>query len=135
MYASCSTNLNNIKNSNTDTADKSFLYNMCKVDITLVTKRMSRGSTAPTTQSMSCSSNRSSNINSRRGSASKSTTPLLTTQHITRRTLGSGLCPTTNTTKGKASTCYIPSHINMQQQLDKIKGTLKELQIQCTNNN
>ena len=125
MYR-CSTNLKNIKNHSSDTADKSFLYNMCKT-----VKRMSRGSIAPTTQS---SSNRFSNVNSRRGSASQSTTPPLATQHITRRTLGSGSCPTMNTTKGKTSTCDIPSHINMQQQLDKFKSTMDELQIQYTNN-
>ena len=127
---SCSSNLNSSKNLNSNTADKSYLCNMCKV-----LKRMSSSSAAPTTQFSSRCCIQSNNTNSGRSSASQVTTPVPATQHINRRTLGSDSCPTTNKTKYNESTCNIPSHNNLQQQIDKIKSTLEEMQIQCTNNN
>ena len=103
---------------------------MCKV-----LKRMSSNTVLPTTQLSSRRSTQSSNTNSGRGSASQVVTPPLATQHITRRTFGSGWCPTINKTNCNENTCDIPSHNNLQQQKDKIKSILDEMQIQCTNNN
>ena len=84
---SCSSNLNSNRNLNTNIADKSYLCNMCKV-----LKCMFSNTVLPTTQLSSRRSPQSSNTNSGRGSASQVTTPPLTTQHITRRTFGSGSC-------------------------------------------
>ena len=119
------------KNLSIITAEKKqYSCNMCKV-----LKRMSRSSIAPTTQTTSRRSNQSKNIINGRGSASQVTTPLLTTQHINGRISGSGVPAIANTIKDNMTTCDIPSHANLQQQIDKINSTLHELHIQCNNNN
>ena len=81
----CYSNLISNKNLNSNTADKSYLCNMCKV-----LKCMFSNTVLPTTQLSSHRSTQSSNTNSGRGSASQVVTPPLATQHITRRTFGSG---------------------------------------------
>ena len=84
---------------------------------------------APTIPNIGRRSGQSSNVNSRRGSASQSTTPSLSDIHTTRRTLGSRITLTTINSKNSTNICTIPSHADLQHQNDKIVNTLYELKI------
>ena len=135
LSCSSSLNLNCNKTVNIDNADdnnkkQQFLCNMCKVQ-----KRLSSNLTVSITQAINRRSSQSSNVVKGRGSTSQITTPPLTTQHITGRAVGSGTSSSTANTKDKENICGVPSHVNLQQQIDKIKSTLDELQIQFCNNN
>ena len=90
---------------------------------------------APTIPSIGRRNGQSSNVNSRRGSASQSTTPSLNDIHTTGRVLGSGISSTTVNSKNSTNICTIPSHADLQHQIDKIVNTLDELKILCATNN
>ena len=110
------------KNSNT----AQYLCTTCKV------KRKSFN--APTLINSARRTGQLNNIYSGRGSASHKTTPSNSTQHNTRRTLGSGSSPSVDNKKCINNTYSISSHIDLQNQIDKINSSLDEIKIICSNN-
>ena len=90
---------------------------------------------APTISNTGRRSGQTNNIHSGRGSASQSTTPSLNTIHVPRRMHGSGSSPSSMNSKCSKSICSIPSHSDLQKQIEKITNSLDELKILCTNNN
>ena len=130
----CSSKYINTKNinsnSNVDSVDE-YVCTYCKA------KRKSGSIPPPSSSGPSGNSSQSKNAVSGRGSLSSTVTPLVSNTCTLKRNKVRDIPPTSDIAiaTSKDAICNIPSHLDIQRQIDKINDTIHELNVLYTNNN
>lgn len=130
---SCSTTINTSLNTNLNkknTDSKSDIIN--GIQYLCTTCKLKRKSIQPPTTKRST---HSSTVTSGCKSASQGTSPSHDNQDTFRRSVEGNSSHISNKSKHSESIGLIPSHTELQRQIDEINKCLNELKLLCTNNN